>query len=208
MGKRKQKGGKNDGNVQKRHKANKTKHRRCWIESCKGNKFPQSGCTNGSLTIYISRVELTDAHTHGGEGADSNLTASRLDKTDQCENLDKSLSSVPAGDEGAEENENNENAATEIADSRIPVSNENKDSDSIRHEIPENNRIADRDIVGPKTPENEEKSNNEDDLKSNVPIGSSPSLRDRETLEEPDFSKAFIKTSLTPSAKGHLKVCI
>lgn len=189
MGKRKQKGGKNDGNVQKRHKAKSTKHRRCWIESCKDNKFPQSGCSNGSLTIHISRVELTDDHTHGGSGADLKLSACRLDKTNEVEN--KSLTRVAAGDEG------NENTTTEIA---APT-----ESDTILNKTPEINTNTDKDVVDQETLGNEEMCNNVKDLKSNGPMSSLPTVSEKENAVKPDFSKAFVKTSLTPSAKGNLK---
>ena len=199
MGKRKQKGGKNDGNVQKKHKGKSTKHRRCWIESCKDNKFPQSGCSNGSLTIHISRVELTDDHTHGGAGADKKSSACRLDTTNEDEN--KSLTRVAAGDEG------NENTTTEIAASQIPISKENTESDTILNTTPEINTNTDKDAVDQETLGNGEKCNNLKDLKSNGPMSSLPTVNERENAVKPDFSKAFVKTSLTPSAKGNLKVC-
>ena len=90
--KRKQNGGNKHDEARKRRKSKNGA--RCWVESTKGNRFPKAGCPNGSLIINISRIELADDHTHGGEGADQNTKVHGEESNDQKESVDTSPSAI------------------------------------------------------------------------------------------------------------------
>ena len=171
MGKRKQRGGNKDGEAQKRRKSKNGGSRRCWVESCKGNKIPKAGCPNGSLIIHISRIELSDDHTHGGAGADSNTSIQLKDSIDQKGSLDiAQKGSLDISLSTAVDAESGESKQLEGEQGNIDVK--------------------------------ETKAETELESKSGSPLP----IDGKKNQEELDFSKAFIKTTITPSAKGHLKV--